>query len=256
MKHIGIVACSAEGASLCYRSICQQALEYLGEHDHPRITLDSIPMARTMPCFRKRDMAGVANILRQSLQTLAGAGVDFAICPDNTCHLSFPFLEQTVPVPLLHIVRVVGQEARRLGYKKLGITGTAFLMDGGLYPEMLRREFEMDSCIPDAAARSRIQEIIFGQLVNAGRVAAVPEPGYRRPCPSGLRRCGTGMHRTPDPGPSRRLSVARARFHAAFGAQGFAHGTGPRVMGQAGRPRHSTDLRYPTAASIRKIVSK
>jgi aspartate racemase len=63
-------------------------------------------------------------------------------------------------------VRVVGQEARRLGYKKLGITGTAFLMDGGLYPEMLRKEFDMDSCIPDAAARERIQQIIFGELVN------------------------------------------------------------------------------------------
>jgi aspartate racemase len=166
MKHLGIVACSAEGASFCYRSICQQALEYLGEHDHPRITLDSIPMAATMPYFRSRDMAGVAKVLRQSLETLAGAGVDFAICPDNTCHLAFPLLEPLAPVPLLHIVRVVGKEAKRLGYQKLGITGTAFLMDGGLYPEMLRREFEIDSCIPDEAARNRIQEIIFGQLVN------------------------------------------------------------------------------------------
>ncbi len=166
MKHIGIVACSAEGAALCYRTICQQALDYLGEHDHPRVTLDSIPMAATMPYFYRRDMASVAAVLRQSLETLAGAGADFAICPDNTCHLAFPFLEPSSPVPLLHIVRVVGAEARRLGYKKLGITGTAFLMDGGLYPDMLRREFELDSCIPDAAARDRIQDIIFRQLVN------------------------------------------------------------------------------------------
>jgi aspartate racemase len=166
MKHIGIVACSAEGAALCYRTICQQALEYLGEHDHPRVTLDSIPLAATMPYFRGRDMAGVAAILRQSLDTLAGAGADFAICPDNTCHLAFPLLEPSSPLPLLHIVRVVGEEARRLGYKKLGITGTAFLMDGGLYPDMLCREFQIDSRIPDAGARARIQEIIFRQLVN------------------------------------------------------------------------------------------
>jgi len=166
MKHIGIVACSAEGAALCYRTICQRALEYLGEHDHPRVTLDSIPMAATMPYFRSRDLAGVAGVLRQSLETLARAGADFAICPDNTCHLAFPLLEPSSPLPLLHIVRVVGEEARRLGYKKLGITGTAFLMDGGLYPEMLCREFEIDSCIPDAEARARIQEIIFRQLVN------------------------------------------------------------------------------------------
>ena len=165
MKHIGIVACSAEGAALCYRSICQQALNYLGEHDHPRITMDSIPMAATMPYFRNGDMAGVAKVLRRSLETVARAGADFAICPDNTCHMAFPLLEPVSPLPLLHIVRVVGEEAKRLGYKKLGITGTAFLMDGNLYPEMLR-EFGLDSEIPEPAARQRIHDIIFRELVN------------------------------------------------------------------------------------------
>ncbi len=49
MKHIGIVACSAEGAALCYQTICREALTLVGKNDHPRITLDSIPMARWMP---------------------------------------------------------------------------------------------------------------------------------------------------------------------------------------------------------------
>lgn len=165
MKHIGIIACSAEGAALCYRTICQRALEYLGEHDHPRITMDSIPMAATMPYFRNRDMAGVAAVLRRSLETVARAGADFAICPDNTCHMAFSLLEPVAPIPLLHIVRTVGEEAKRRGHKKLGITGTAFLMDGNLYPEMLR-ELGLDSAIPDAAARERIHNIIFRELVN------------------------------------------------------------------------------------------
>jgi aspartate racemase len=165
MKHIGIVACSAEGAALCYRTICQLALSYLAEHNHPRITMDSIPMAATIPYFRKRDMTGVAAVLRKSLETLARAGADFAICPDNTCHMAFPLLEPTSPLPLLHIVHTVGEEAKRLGYKKLGITGTAFLMDGNLYPEMLH-ELGVDSEVPEAAARERIHNIIFQELVN------------------------------------------------------------------------------------------
>jgi len=45
MKHIGIVACSAEGAALCYQTICRDALRVVGKNDHPRVTLDSIPMA-------------------------------------------------------------------------------------------------------------------------------------------------------------------------------------------------------------------
>jgi len=47
MKHIGIVACSAEGAALCYQTICREALTLVGKHDHPRVTLDAIPMARS-----------------------------------------------------------------------------------------------------------------------------------------------------------------------------------------------------------------
>src|SRR5207253_7964494 len=59
MKHIGIVACSAEGAALCYRTICRKALAVVGNNDHPRITLDSIPLARWMPAFDAGDSAGV-----------------------------------------------------------------------------------------------------------------------------------------------------------------------------------------------------
>jgi aspartate racemase len=49
VKHIGIVAGSAEGAALCYRTICLEAQELLGEHNHPEVTMNSIPMARHMP---------------------------------------------------------------------------------------------------------------------------------------------------------------------------------------------------------------
>ena len=48
-KHIGIVAGSAEGAALCYRTICLEAQELLGEHNHPEVTMNSTPMARHMP---------------------------------------------------------------------------------------------------------------------------------------------------------------------------------------------------------------
>ena len=94
MKHIGIIACSAEGAALCYRAICQRALEYLGEHDHPRVTLDSIPMAATMPYFRSRDMARVAAVLRQSLETLAEGKVIRGVVKNITDYGAFIELEE------------------------------------------------------------------------------------------------------------------------------------------------------------------
>jgi aspartate racemase len=38
-QHIGIVACSAEGAALCYRTLCLEGAELLGPHNHPEISL-------------------------------------------------------------------------------------------------------------------------------------------------------------------------------------------------------------------------
>ena len=48
-QHIGIVAGSAEGAALCYRTICMEAPAFMGEHNHPEITMNSVPMAELMP---------------------------------------------------------------------------------------------------------------------------------------------------------------------------------------------------------------
>ena len=59
VQHIGIVACSAEGAALCYQAICREALTAVGKNDHPRITIDSIPLAAWMPAFDAGDYAAV-----------------------------------------------------------------------------------------------------------------------------------------------------------------------------------------------------
>jgi len=79
MKHIGIVACSAEGAALCYRTICREALAVVGKNDHPRITLDSIPLARWMPAFNAGDSAGVARVMLDSTRLLAKAALREAL---------------------------------------------------------------------------------------------------------------------------------------------------------------------------------
>ena len=88
-QHIGIVAGSAEGAALCYRTICLEAPSVMGEHNHPEITMNSIPMAEHMPHIRANDWEAVARLLAASAHRVAKAGADFAICPDNTYHQAF-----------------------------------------------------------------------------------------------------------------------------------------------------------------------
>jgi aspartate racemase len=164
MKHIGIVACSAEGAALCYQSLCREAARVVGKHDHPRITLDSIPLARWMPAFAASDFRGVAQIMLESVQLLAAAGADFMICPDNSAHLALEFVEPASPVPWLHIVRVVADEAKRRGYQRVGVLGTRFTMRGPLYPRLLG-EAGIVCVVPENDDIDTVDRIIFDELV-------------------------------------------------------------------------------------------
>lgn len=164
-QHIGIVAGSAEGAALCYRTICLEAPAVMGEHNHPEITMNSMPMAEHMALIRADDWAGVARLLAASARKVAKAGADFAICPDNTYHQSFKYLIPQSPVAWLHIAAAVGAEAHRLGYVRLGVLGTKYLTESSVYPEALE-EFKIEREIPDEADREKINEIIFKELVN------------------------------------------------------------------------------------------
>jgi aspartate racemase len=165
VKHIGIVACSAEGAALCYRAICQEALALVGKHDHPRITLDSIPLAAWMPSFDAGDVDGLAAIMLESARLLAAAGADFAICPDNSAHLAWDHVQAETPIPWLHIVREVGTAAAHHGFRRVGVLGTRFTMDGPLYRDTLAAT-EIEAVVPEADDAETVDRIIFAELVN------------------------------------------------------------------------------------------
>jgi aspartate racemase len=164
-QHIGIVAGSAEGAALCYRTICLEAPAVMGEHNHPEVTMNSVPLAEHMRHVRANDWKPLAEILLASAHKVAQAGANFAICPDNTYHQGFKYLVPRSPIPWIHIAKAVAEEAHRLGYARLGILGTKYLMESPVYAEALE-EFRIESQVPEEADRERINDIIFKELVK------------------------------------------------------------------------------------------
>ena len=116
--HIGIAACSAEGAALCYRTICAEGAEILGDHAHPEITMHTPSFAGYMERIERGDWQGVGEMMLESAQVLAGAGADFLICPDNTIHQALPLIEARSPLPWLHIAQVVAATAAERGWSR------------------------------------------------------------------------------------------------------------------------------------------
>ncbi len=162
--HIGIVACSAEGAALCYRTICAEAKEIMGEHMHPEITMHTHPLGEYMVGIRAGDWRAVADLMLSSTRKLQACGVDFALCPDNTIHQAFDLVSAESPIPWIHIADSVAGAAKQAGLSCLAITGTKYLMTGPVYPETLKK-FGIDCKIPNAAQREKIDDIIFKELV-------------------------------------------------------------------------------------------
>ena len=163
-QHIGIVACSAEGAALCYRTVCVEGAQLLGAHNHPEVSLHGHSLAHYMNFIRSGDWAGVAELMMSSAEKLARAGADFLICPDNTIHQAFDLVAHRSPRPWLHIAQEVACEAKRNHFKRIAVLGTRYLMEGPVYPEKLKAS-GLEYRMPGPQQRERIDQIIMDELV-------------------------------------------------------------------------------------------
>ena len=169
--HIGIVACSAEGAALCYRTICMEGSRLLGAHAHPEISMHTPSLAEYVRCLDRGDWEAVGELMLTSARKLAGMGADFLICPDNTIHQALPYVLPRSPLPWLHIAEAVADSAVQRGFTRLGVTGTRWLVDSEVYPEKLGAR-GLGFVRPDHAERDEINRIIMDELVGG---IATPE---------------------------------------------------------------------------------
>ncbi|SIN84102.1 aspartate racemase [Parasphingorhabdus marina DSM 22363] len=161
--HIGILAHSAEGATLSYRTVWQEGIRRMGEHDHPQITMSGGPMAPTLELWERGDLVALRQLFLEDSERLAAAGADFFILPDNTAHIALEQPGPDFPIPCLHIAEVVAARAQADGRKHVGVLGTSWTMEGPVYRDVLARR-SLERTIPDAADRRVIHDAIFGEL--------------------------------------------------------------------------------------------
>ena len=165
-RHIGIVACSAEGASLCYRTICVEGPGFLGAaYAHPEVSMHTPSLADYTECLHRADWAGVGELMLASARKLASIGAEFLVCPDNTIHRALPGVRPRSPLPWLHIAEVVAARAAERGFRRVGVTGTRWLVESDVYPHALAAR-GIESVRPDAVDREALNRIIMDELVR------------------------------------------------------------------------------------------
>lgn len=163
MKHIGILAHSFEGATLCFHEACLQGVRRLGAHMHPQITMTCSPMALVLDAWERGDNETLRAFFMKDAEDLAAAGADFFVCPDNTAHIALESEGEPFPIPALHIGEMVAEQALRDGRRKVGIIGTKYTMSGPVYPGALGRR-GLGWAVPAVEDQKLINEIIFDEL--------------------------------------------------------------------------------------------
>jgi aspartate racemase len=177
-SHIGIVACSAEGAALCYRTICTEGPALLGRYAHPEVSMHTPSLADYTTRLERFDWPGVGELMLASAVKLARIGADFLICPDNTIHQALPLIEARSPLPWLHIAEVVAAEAVGRNYRRLGVTGTRWLVDSEVYPDKLGAR-GIGHVRPTESERDETNGFIMNELVH-GTITPAAVASFQR----------------------------------------------------------------------------
>lgn len=166
MLHVGIHQYSAEGAALCYAEILRGAQQRLGDHRHPVVTMTGLSMDATIAEWDSGALDALRARSAAVIERLARAGADFFLCPDNTAHIALEAAGPDFALPGLHIGEVVADEAARRGFRKVGVLGTNWTMQGPVYPGAFGRR-GIDHAVVDAPTRAELHRIIMDELCLA-----------------------------------------------------------------------------------------
>ena len=109
--------------------------------------------------------------LGASAARLVAAGAEIICMPCNTAHAFYPWLQDRVPVPIIHMVDEVAADATRVGARIVGLLSTQGTIATGIYSDTLTRA-GLECRMPSDAAQSRVDEAIA--LVKAGDVGMRP----------------------------------------------------------------------------------
>jgi len=163
VKHIGILAHSAEGATLCYRTMWLDGVARMGAHNHPEITLTGVAMHHALDAWDRNDLKMLRSIFIADAAKLAAAGADFFVLPDNTAHIALESPGERFPIPCLHIGEVVADQAASAGHRRIALLGTDWTMQGSVYPGALGRR-GMGWKTPDETDRRIVHDVIMDEL--------------------------------------------------------------------------------------------
>ena len=178
-KKIGILGgLSPESTVEYYLHITRAYTRRFGDYGYPEIIIYSVSFQPYVdwPAEERWDL--VAQGLGNAAKKLEAAGADFIIISTNTMHLVIDQIRASVKIPVLSLLDVVGEAVKQRGFKTVGLLGTAYTMEKGLYQNALGGQ-GIKVLVPEWDERKFINNVIYKELV-AGQIKDESRTGYQK----------------------------------------------------------------------------
>ena len=169
MKTIGMIGGLAWPSTVTfYRAINEEIAARLGENGQhcAKLLLAQTDFYEVERCQRAGDWESVARLMGEQAQKLKAAGADFFIIACNTVHTVYDEILRYTDLPCIHIADPVGDYARRLGCRKLGLLGSRYTMEGGYFTDRLRERFDLELLLPPKESREKINDALYRELTR------------------------------------------------------------------------------------------
>ncbi|HVP17997.1 MAG TPA: aspartate/glutamate racemase family protein [Spirochaetia bacterium] len=180
MKTIGLIGgMSWESSIEYYRIINEEVRTRLGKLHSAQSLMYSVDFAEVELLQREGrwDEATVSMI--DAAQRLERGGADVVVICTNTMHRMADEVQESIRIPVLHVVDAAADVVKKRGILSVGLLGTRFTMEEDFYRGRLQRKHGLAVDVPDAADRELVHRVIYEELV-AGEINPESRESFMR----------------------------------------------------------------------------
>jgi aspartate racemase len=102
----------------------------------PNLVIIHADVKRVLHLASTGETAQLATYLTQHLRSLSLAGAQIAAIPAVTPHICFPELLKMSPMPLVSLVREIGREVERRGFRRIALFGTRVTINTSMFGQL------------------------------------------------------------------------------------------------------------------------
>ena len=180
MKTIGMIGgMSWESTLDYYRYLNEGVKQKLGGMHSARCLLYSVDFEEIERYQHHGQWELATAIMVDAAQRLERGGADFLIICTNTMHKMAPEVQNSIGIPLLHIVDAVAKAICDSGIHKVGLLGTRFTMEEEFYRGRLEKLHGLEVLVPNAEERAIVHDVIYKELC-LGRIENQSRLQYKK----------------------------------------------------------------------------